>query len=149
MKHPVHHSRIRRTTTKERGTEIQALERKLNVLFRQVIASALIFLLVYVGGGFLPEQVFHLFSTVNQMISSDDPLLTSTEAMGQAVEDGMSWQDAVQAWCAETFLPQKKEVDAAAVQSYLERCGEYHANLIPNGPYRPASHPISVPHGSD
>lgn len=143
MKHPVHHYTSKRPTTKEHGADIQKLERKLTVVFRQVIASALIFLLIYVGGGFIPERVFHLFSTVNQMITSDDPILTSTEAMGQAVEEGKSWQTAVQDWCVETFLPQSVS-QADTVEHYLESSAMYHANLIPHGPYRPASHPISA-----
>lgn len=142
MKHPVQHNYTKRSAAKDQGTDIQKLERRLQVLFRQVIASALIFLLIYVGGGFIPEQVFHLFSSVNQIISSDDPLLTSTEAMGQAVEEGKSWQTAVQDWCVETFLPQTG-TDHSSVEDYLIHCGEYHANLIPKGPYHPATHPIS------
>ena len=148
MKHPLYHHTSKRSTTKERGTDIQKLERKLDVIFRQVIASALIFLLIYVGGGFIPEQVFHLFSTVNQMISTDDPILTSTEAMGQAVEEGKSWQTAVQAWCVETFLPQD-EADFGSVSEYLDSSGSYHANLIPHGPYRPTTHPISAAHETE
>lgn len=144
MKRQYYHA-SKHSTPKERGADIQKLEHKLDIVFRQVIASALIFLLIYVGGGFIPQQVFHLFSTVNQMITTDDPILTSTEAMGQAVEEGKSWQSAVQAWCVETFLPQNGS-DFTSVNDYLSSSGSYHANLIPRGPYRPSSHPISAAH---
>lgn len=145
MKHPEYSRTQKHAAAKERGSDIRKLERKLDIVFRQVIASALIFLLIYVGGGFIPEQAFHLFSTVNQMISTDDPILTSTETMGQAVEDGKSWQSAVQAWCVETFLPQS-EIKFTSVNDYLVSSELYHANLIPHGPYRPDSHPIAAAH---
>ncbi len=148
MKCLSNHPATRRTKAKENDARIQTLEHRLTVLFRQVIASALIFLLIYVGGGLLPEGMVHLFSSVHQLISSNEPLLTSTEAMGQAVGEGIPWQTAVQDWCVETFLPQHRP-DTRTIESYLDHSAEYHANLIPNGPYRPAAHPISLLHDSE
>lgn len=107
-------------------------ERRLNRLLLQLIASAAIFLLVFVGGGLIPDQVFDVFSSVRQVISGDQPLLQSVETLGQAISEGENWTQAVREWCVETFLPgsgeQAGELENPAL---LNQAAEYHRHLLP------------------
>lgn len=94
------------TSTPKRTTqEPKKGERKLNRLLTQLIASAAIFLLVFVGGGLIPEQVFDVFGSVRQVISGDQSLVKSVQALGEAVSAGEDWPQAVRDWCVDTFLP--------------------------------------------
>ena len=112
-------------TTKKR-------ERKLNRLLVQLIASAAIFLLVFVGGGLIPEQVFDVFGSVRQVVSGDDSLLQSVEALGQAVSEGENWPQAVRQWCVDTFLPTSTEERAEEDNGVsLETSAQYHRHLLP------------------
>lgn len=108
-------------------------EQKLNRLLLQLIASAAIFLLVFVGGGLIPEQVFDVFGSVRQVISGDQSLLNSVEALGEAVSAGESWPQAVREWCVDTFLPTEVEKSAAEESAaWLESAAQFHSNLLPN-----------------
>lgn len=107
-------------------------ERKLNRLLTQLIASAAIFLLVFVGGGLVPEHVFDVFGSVRQVISGDQSLVKSVEALGEAVSAGENWPKAVRDWCVDTFLPTGIEEptpeDSAA---WLDAATRFHLHLAP------------------
>ncbi len=107
-------------------------ERRLNRLLLQLIASAAIFLLVFVGGGLIPDQVFDVFGSVRQVISGDQPLLQSVEALGQAISEGESWSQAMREWCMETFLPGSGEqAEDTESPAQLSQATEYHRHLLP------------------
>lgn len=109
--------------------------RRLNHLLVQLIASAAIFLLVFVGGGLIPDQVFDVFGAVRQVVSGDESLLQSVEALGQAISQGEGWPGAVREWCIDTFLPAAAEADRAQEESArLEEAGLYHRYLYPDLP---------------
>ncbi len=96
------------TGGKKRAAGKQAkarLERRANRLLRQLIVSAAIFLVVFVGGGLIPEQVYDVSAAVRQAITADNTLLESVEALGSAVSEGESWSEAMREWCIDTFLP--------------------------------------------
>ena len=66
----------------------QKRERKPNWLLTQLIASAAIFLLVFVGGGLVPEHVFDVLRLVRQVFPETSPRAKSVEALGEAVSAG-------------------------------------------------------------
>lgn len=107
-------------------------ERKLNRLLIQLIASAAIFLLVFVGGGLIPEQIFDVFGSVRQVISGDQSLVKSVEALGEAVSAGEDWPQAVREWCVDTFLPTGvEESNGEESAAWLEAAAQFHSHLIP------------------
>lgn len=120
------------TTAKRASKGPKKGEQKLNRLLIQLIASAAIFLLVFVGGGLIPEQVFDVLGSVRQVISGDQSLLNSVEALGEAVSTGESWPQAVREWCVDTFLPTEvKESTAEDSAAWLEASAQFHSNLLP------------------
>ncbi len=127
--------RDRRTGTsgpKRVAKDTKKGEQKLNRLLIQLIASAAIFLLVFVGGGLIPEQVFDVFGSVRQVISGDQSLVKSVEALGEAVSTGESWPQAVRDWCVDTFLPTGiKEPATEESAAWLETSAQFHSNLLP------------------
>lgn len=78
---------------------------KLNRLLKQVIASALLFLLVFAGGGLIPADVVDVFGVVGETIEGDSDLLQAVEAMGKALRDGEDWQNAF----VEVFFPVEEQ----------------------------------------
>lgn len=127
--------RDRRTTTstpKRATKEPKKGERRLNRLLAQLIASAAIFLLVFVGGGLIPEQVFDVLGSVRQVISGDQSLVKSVQALGEAVSAGEDWPQAVRDWCVDTFLPTGvKEPTGEESAAWLEAAAQFHSHLLP------------------
>lgn len=105
---------------------------RLNRVFIQLIASAAIFLLVFVGGGLIPKQAFDVFGSVRQVITGDQSLVKSVQALGQAVSDEEDWPKAVREWCVDTFLPtgvaQNGDQDTGQL---LDAASQYHSRMLP------------------
>lgn len=119
-------------TSKRTTKEPKKGERKLNRLLTQLIASAAIFLLVFVGGGLIPEQVFDVFGSVRQVISGDQSLVKSVQALGEAVSAGEDWPQAVRDWCVDTFLPTGvEEPTGEESAAWLEAAAQFHSHLLP------------------
>lgn len=107
-------------------------ERSLSRLLAQLIASAALFLVIFVGGGLIPEQFCDVMGTVRQVLSADDSLLHSIETLGQAVQQGENWPAALRDWCVETFLPQSLEASSEeSAQMQLEQASAFHRHLLP------------------
>ena len=121
------------------------VEKKVNRLLVQFIASAMLFLLVFVGGGLIPERMFDVFGEVNRAISGESELLESVQTLGDTVSEGESWADALKDWCVDTFLP--AQVEDSTVQPLSERleASECFRNyLLPELSARPTS-PVTQP----
>lgn len=120
-------------------------ERKLNRLLAQLIASAAIFLLVFVGGGLIPEQVFDVFGSVRQVVSGDQSLVKSVEALGEAVSAGENWPQAVRDWCVDTFLPtQVEQPSVAESAAWLDTAAQFHSHLVPITPTVPDQPSVQI-----
>ncbi len=99
-------------------------EAKLNRLFRQVIASALLFLLVFAGGGLIPSDVVDVFGAVGETIRGESSLFHAVEALGDAVKRGEDWHSAL----TEVFLPMEESSDRSV---YWEVGESYRKHLHP------------------
>ena len=108
----------------QKNTQQSKDEAKLNRLFRQVIASALLFLLVFAGGGLIPADVVDVFGAVGETIRGESTLLHAVEALGDAVKQGEDWHSAL----AEVFLPMEESSDRSV---YWEVGESYRKHLHP------------------
>lgn len=121
-------------------------ERRINRLMLQLIVSAAVFLLVFVGGGLIPDQVCDVFAAVHQVISGDNSLLESVETLGSAVGEGEDWRTAVRDWCVDTFLPGPlREKEPEEPFDFLSVSARFHHHLLPEGPYAQDGDPLEAP----
>lgn len=97
----------------------------LNRLLVQLIASAALFLLIFVGGGLIPSDTLDVFGLVGDTLRGESRLLVAVESFGSAVKDGEEWQSAF----AELFLPVEEESVSSA---YWEVAESYRTLLHPN-----------------
>lgn len=108
------------------------MEKKVNRLFLQLIASALLFLLVFVGGRLIPDRFCDVFAEVGQTIRAESMLLDSVQALGDAVAEGESLGSALKAWCVETFLPAREgSTVQASLDQHLDMSAQFHRHLLP------------------
>ena len=114
-------------STKKRADPTPA-ERRVNRLLRQLIAAALIFLLVFVGGGIIPARLVDVRAGVHDVISGDSRLLDTVAALGSAVAEGESVPRALVDWCQAVFAPAD---GAQSSERYLQTAQTYHAHLLP------------------
>ena len=101
------------------------------------------FLLVFVGGGLIPDHIFDVMGTVRQTINGESNLLEAVEALGNSISSGENWKSALKEWCVDAFWP----VSEATVGEhndfdYFEASEQYHLYLFPDGPYAPEKTPI-------
>lgn len=116
------------TGTTKKKTDPTPAERRVNRLLRQLIAAALIFLLVFVGGGIIPARLVDVQAEVHNVISGDDHLLDSVAALGTAVAEGESVFGALSDWCQAVFAPADRTQSS---ESYLSAAQTYHVHLLP------------------
>lgn len=115
---------------KEKAGKREKLEKRLDHLLIRFIASALIFLLVFVGGRLIPERAADVFGAVRQMICADLDLSGSVEAVGSAVQSGESIPAALRDWCVDTFLPASLRTEDGGIEQYLTNGTAYRAHLL-------------------
>lgn len=148
----LHRGKRVQTARQSRNRKTQGkAERSINRLLIQLIVSAAVFLIVFVGGGLIPNQVLDVFGSVHQMISGDNSLLESVQTLGSAVAEGDDWAGALREWCVDTFLPASiREEPEEASYDYLAVSAQFHSHLLPEYTYQqipaegiPALAPIS------
>lgn len=108
----------------------EKMEKRLDHLLIRFIASALIFLLVFVGGRLIPGRAADVFGAVQQMICADLDLSASVEAIGSAVQAGESLPTALRDWCVDTFLPTSLSSEDGGTEQYLVDGTAYRAHLL-------------------
>lgn len=112
-------------------TQRKKAESRLNRLLLRLIASAVIFLLVFVGGRLIPERAVDVFGVVRQTVSTDLNLSASVETIGNSIRAGESIPAALREWCVDTFLPVSVNERAEnQVQEELSAGKAYHSHLI-------------------
>ena len=117
--------------SKRAETQRKKTEKRLNRLLLRLIASAAIFLLVFVGGNLLPERVVDVFGGVRQVVSADLDLSASVESIGNSIRAGESIPAVLREWCVDTFLPvSMNERTKNQLQEQLSVSAAYHSHLI-------------------
>lgn len=106
-------------------------ERRTNRLLVQFIVSAVLFLVVFVGGGLIPDRVCDVFGEVQQAITSESGLLESVQTLGSAVSEGEGVSHALKQWCVDTFLPARLTGPIQPLSERLEISAQYVRHLMP------------------
>ena len=110
----------------------QQVEVRLNRLFVRVIASALLFLLVFVGGNLIPERACDVYGEVQEIITGGSILPDTVQMLGQALTEGDGLGEALRDWCVDTFLPSSElTVSESGIEERLNNSGQFSAHLLP------------------
>lgn len=105
---------------------------KLNNVFLRLIVSACLFLLVFLGGRLIPEQVYDVFGAVQGIISGDSILPDTVQSLGKSLTEGDSLGSVLRDWCAETFLPSSEPVPPeVSLDDRLKQAEQFSAQLLP------------------
>ena len=102
------------------------------------LCSALLFLLVFVGGQLIPGHMMDVVNEVGVHIRKDGGLTDSVFSLGERLVSGENFTQAVKVWCEETFLGEEHTVEAVSAQDKLTLSEPFRTHLLPVLAYKNA-----------
>ena len=92
-------------TDRQKKTDREKLNRRLNGVFWRCVVSVVLFLVVFVGGTVGKDENGTFFTVVREWITREEPIVESVETLGRSILNGESWTDVMGDWYVDAFLP--------------------------------------------